>query len=85
MSFRASLEPEAVRHVHGLPGEVLDELIRLMARICEDPFDAVLSVPAARGDPYRRMAEIGDGRGFAEFKVDEQAWVVRVYAVAWTG
>jgi hypothetical protein len=30
------------------------------------------------------MAEIG-GRGFVEFRVDEQAALVRIYAVSWIG
>ena len=35
-------------------------------------------------DPADRVAEFGD-QGFVEFRVDEQAALVRIYAVAWTG
>jgi hypothetical protein len=82
VTFRAWLEPSAVRQVHGLPGEALDELVRLMARVCDDPYDAVLSLPVRPGDPSERMAEIAS-RGFVEFRIDEQAHLVRIYAVAW--
>jgi hypothetical protein len=84
VTYRAWLEPTAVRQVHGLPSEALDEIVRLLARICDDPYDSVASVPLRPGDPSRRMAEIG-GRGFVEFRVDEQAALVRIYAVAWIG
>jgi hypothetical protein len=84
VTYRAHLEPVAVRHVHGLPPGVLDELVRLLARVCDDPWDTVVSVPARPGDPSDRMAEFG-GHGFVEFQVDEAAGLVRVFAVAWTG
>jgi hypothetical protein len=85
VTFRAWVEENAVRQIHGVPDEALDELIRLMARICDDPYDAVLSLPVRPGDLSERMAEIADGRGFVEFRVDEQARLVRIYALAWIG
>lgn len=85
MTFRAWLEPAAVRQVHDLPDEALNELVRLMARICGDPYDAMLSLPVRPGDLSERMADIADGRGFIEFRVDEQASLVRIYALAWIG
>lgn len=85
MTFRAWLEEAAVRQVHGLPGKALDDLVRLMARICDDPYDAVLSLPVRPGDPAERMAEIAGGLGFVEFRIDEQAHLVRIYALAWIG
>ncbi len=85
MTYRASVEPGAVRQVHGLPGEALDELVRLLARICGDPYDAVLSAPSLPGDLTERVAALGGGRGFVEFRVDEEAGLVRVSALAWTG
>lgn len=84
MTYRAWLAPVAVQQVHGLPPEVLDGLVRLLARVCDDPFDAVSSAQARPGDPARRVAELGES-GFVEFLVDEGAGVVRVYAVAWIG
>lgn len=44
----------------GIPDEELDELVRVTARICEDPYNRLYSV-AVRGDnPSQRMAELGD-------------------------
>jgi hypothetical protein len=85
VTYRASIEPQAVRQVHALPGKAFDDLVRLLARICDDPYDAVLSAPTGPGDPSERVAEFGGGRGFAEFRVDEPAGLVRVTAVAWVG
>ena len=84
MSFRAWLAPVAVRQVHGLPDQVIDELVRLLARICEAPYDMVVSAPVRPGDLSKRVAELGE-HGFVEFLVDEDAALVRVYAVAWVG
>lgn len=84
MSYRAHLEAAAVRQVHGLPDEALNEIVRLLARVCDDPYDAVLSAPFTGADLSRRVADVG-GRGFLEFLVDEEAGLVRVYAVAWIG
>jgi hypothetical protein len=84
VTFRAWLEPAAVKQVHGLPDEALGEIVRLMARICDDPYDAVLSLPVRPGDPSERMAEV-TGRGFVEFRVDEHAGLLRIYALAWIG
>lgn len=55
-----------------------------MARICEDPYDRLLSVAVSGGHPEARMAEFGD-LGFIEFEVDETARLVRVYALVWIG
>jgi len=35
-------------------------------------------------DGFRRMAELGD-HGFIEFLVDENAGMIRVYYLVWTG
>lgn len=84
MTYRAWIEPDAVRQVHGIPDDVFTELVRLLARVCDDPYDAVLSA-ARPGGPSRRVAELGGGRGFVEFRVDEEAGLVRVSALAWIG
>lgn len=84
MSYRPWLEEMALRQMGGLPSEVLDVLTRAMVRICEDPYDRVLSMPVREDDPCERMAELGD-LGFIEFRVDEAARLVRVYALVWIG
>lgn len=52
----------------GLPDDAFDALARLLSRICEDPYDRLLSV-AVTDDGRERMAELGDA-GFLTFAVD---------------
>jgi hypothetical protein len=84
VSYRPWLEEQALRQMSGLPGEALDTLARTTARICEDPYDRLLSMAVRDDDPTERMAELGE-EGFIEFKVDEAARLVRVYALVWLG
>jgi hypothetical protein len=83
VSYRPVLAETALRTMGGLPDDALDAIIRLVARICLDPADRMLSMPLA-GRPGARVAELGD-EGFLEFDVDEQARLVRIYTVAWIG
>jgi hypothetical protein len=69
--------------MRGLPSEAVDTLVQTLARICDDPYDPVFSVPAPPV-PGRRVADLGDF-GFIEFTVDEAAGLVRVYHLVWTG
>jgi hypothetical protein len=46
VSYRPYLESGALRQMHGLPEQGFDMLVTLLARICDDPFDPVFSVPA---------------------------------------
>ena len=82
MSFRARLEPSALRQMNGLPAGAFDLLVTLLARICEDPYDAVFSSPT--GVARRRVADLADS-GFIVFAVDEKAHLVRVFDLVWTG
>jgi len=84
VNYRPWLEDRALRQMGGLPSGVLDALTRAMARICEDPYDRLLSMPVRDDDPRERMAELGDF-GFIEFRVDEAAGLVRVYTLVWVG
>jgi hypothetical protein len=43
----------------GLPDDALDLLTRTLARICDDPYDRLVSMPAG-DDPRERMAELGE-------------------------
>lgn len=84
MTYRPWLAEQALRQMGGLPAEALDVLVRTMARICDDPYNRMLSMPVRDDNPSERMAELGDS-GFIEFEVDEQAGLVRVYALVWVG
>jgi hypothetical protein len=84
VSYRPWLEKQALQQMSGLPAEALDLLVRATARICADPYDRLLSVAVSDDNPQERMAEFGD-LGFIEFKVDEAAQLIRIYAVVWVG
>jgi hypothetical protein len=84
VTYRPWLEEQALLQVGGLPTEALDDLVRTMARICDDPYNRVFSMPVRDDSPAERMAEFGDS-GFIEFVVDEAAGLVRVYALVWAG
>ena len=84
MSYRAHLEERALRQMGGFPAEALDVLVRVLARICEDPYDRLFSRAVRNDDPRERMAELGD-LGFVEFRVDETAGLVRVLTLVWAG
>lgn len=83
MTYRAHLEGRALRQMNGLPDDALDTLVRVLARICDDPYDPVFSSPAPPV-PGRRAADLDD-RGFIEYLVDEDGGLVRVYHLVWTG
>jgi hypothetical protein len=68
VSYRPWLEEQALRQMSGLPDEALDTLARTMGRICEDPYDRLLSMAVRGDDSTERMAELGEA-GFTEFKV----------------
>lgn len=83
MSYRPRLQPAVLRQMEGLPDGALGTLVRVLARVCDDPYERLHSAPL-RNRPDRRMAELGDF-GFIEFEVDEDAGLIRVYRLVWTG
>jgi len=82
VSYRPHLESGALRQPHGLADHAFEMLVTLLARICDDPYDPVLSAPT--GVPRRRVADVGDF-GFIVFAVDETAGLIRVIDLVWTG
>ena len=82
MSYRPHLESGALRQMHGLPYHAFGMLVTLLARVCDDPYDLVLSAPT--GVPRRRVADVSDF-GFIVFAVDETAGLIRVFDLVWTG
>jgi hypothetical protein len=81
VSYRPALEESVLQQMRGLPSEAFDMLVRLLVRVCDDPYDRLFSAPAGEG---KRMAELGD-YGFITFGVDEDAGLIRVYDLVWTG
>ena len=84
MSYRPWLGEQVLRQMRGMPAEGFDLLVQVLALICEDPYDRLVSRDLRAGDPTRRMAELGDF-GFVEFLVDDAAQLVRVVTLVWTG
>jgi hypothetical protein len=82
VSYWPHLESGALRQLHGLPDHAFEMLVTLLARICDDPYDPVLSAPT--GVPRRRVADVGDF-GFIVLAVDETAGLIRVFDLVWTG
>jgi hypothetical protein len=83
VTYRPRLEQAVLRQMPGLPSDAFDLLVRALARICDDPYDRLLSMPAGK-DPHERMAELDDS-GFIVFTVDDDAGLIRVYGLVWIG
>lgn len=73
-----------LRQMTGLPGDGFDTLVRVLARVCDDPYDRVHSAPVS-ADGRRRLAELGDDSGFIVFDVNEDEGLVRVFELVWSG
>jgi len=76
VTYRPRLEQPVLRQMPGLPEDAFGLLIRTLARIFDDPYDRLFSMPTGK-DPRERMAELGDS-GFIVFTVDDDAELVRV-------
>jgi len=83
VSYRPHLEARVLRQMRGLPDDAFDTLVRVLARVCADPYDRLFSVPVTMDD-RERMAELGDS-GFVTFTVDEDQGLVHVLDLVWTG
>jgi len=83
VTFRPWLDRPVLGQMIGLPADAFDILTRTLARICNDPYDRLFSMPTGE-DSRERMAELGDS-GFIIFTVDDEAGLVRVYDLVWVG
>lgn len=83
MSYQPRLSPKALSKLGGFPSDALTELARVIGRVCEDPYDALVSLPRS-DDPTQRWATFGSA-GFVELYVDDEAKTVTVDDLAWTG
>jgi hypothetical protein len=82
VNYRPWLDGEALRQMGGLPPDAFDVLIQTVARICENPYDRLISMAVRDVDPQERMAELGDA-GFIQFTVDEAVGLIRIYDLVW--
>jgi hypothetical protein len=83
VSYRPHLEKRVLRQMRGLPDDAFDTLVRILARVCADPYDRLFSVGVTT-DGRERMAELDDS-GFITFTVDEDHGLVRVLDLVWAG
>lgn len=83
MRYTPKLSQRALGKLGGFPADALGELVRLMSRVCEDPYDVLHSVPVG-DDPADRWAAFGEA-GLVELTVDESAMTVTVEDLAWAG
>ncbi len=54
MTYRPRLEQPVLRQMPGLPDDAFDLLVRTLARICDDAYDRLFSLPTGK-DPRERM------------------------------
>ena len=52
VTYRPRLEQPVLRQMPGLPDDAFDLLVRMLARICDDPYDRLFSLPTGK-DPAR--------------------------------
>ena len=45
MSYRPHLEARVLRQMRGLPDDAFDTLVRVLARVCGDPYDRARAPP----------------------------------------
>jgi hypothetical protein len=83
VSYRPALELPVLQQMTGLPAEGFELLVRVLVRVCDDPYDRVHSAPLS-ADGRSRLAELADS-GFIVLEVDEAARLVRVHELVWTG
>ncbi|MEO5878297.1 MAG: hypothetical protein ABIS86_11335 [Streptosporangiaceae bacterium] len=79
------MAPRAVAQLGGFPVEALTALARRVGRVCEDPYDAVVSNQQGV-DRTDRWAMFGDrDQGFFQFSVRDDILAVVVVDVTWAG
>jgi hypothetical protein len=83
VTYRPRLEQPVLRQMPGLPGDAFDLLVQTLARICDDPHDRLLSMPA--GKTRVSVWPSSATGGFIVFTVDDDAGLVRVYGLVWIG
>lgn len=85
MIYRATLTGRALSEFHDLSArpDIYAVLIERVTRLTEAPWDA-WAVPADGDEPAFRQTRFGD-HGLLSFRVDEQAEVLIIFSIIWTG
>ena len=83
MNWRAVLDPASLLRMRGLPADAWDVLIRTL-RGSATTLMTRCSARLRLRFPGKRVADLGDF-GFIEFIIDEDAALIRVVGLVWTG
>lgn len=81
MSHRVELHASALAQIGGLPPPAFDALVTSLAKAADNPWDALT---LAAEPPAFRQVVFGD-HGLVSFYVDDDARVLRVFDITWTG
>lgn len=81
MNYRVELHAAALAQMKGLPPEAFDALVTTLADIAPAPWDAM---PMRTEEPEFRQAVFGTF-GLVSFYVDQDAEIIRVFDITWTG
>jgi hypothetical protein len=82
VSYRPVLSERALGQLGGFPTDALTALGQVMAVVCDNPYDPLVTVPT--DDPMFRRADFG-GNGFVTFLVLDDTATVRITDVTWAG
>jgi hypothetical protein len=82
VTYRPDLSERALGQLGGFPSDALGALAGVMAAVCEDPYDPLLTM--ATDDPQVRRCDFG-GHGFATYLIIDDVQVVRVVDIIWAG
>ncbi|SEG70384.1 hypothetical protein SAMN04489712_109166 [Thermomonospora echinospora] len=82
MTYKPFLAERALAQLGGFPVDALGALAQVMAVVCEDPRDPLVTLPT--DDPEIRRAPFG-GHGLVTFLIVEPAQVVRITDITWVG
>jgi hypothetical protein len=81
VSYRPDLSERALRQLGGFPSDALGELSKIVAVICDDPYDLRT---AATDDPLVRRVDFG-GHGFVTYLILDDVYVLRITDILWAG
>ncbi len=82
MTYRVQLHTEALNQMGNLPESALTQLLRTMAHLADNPWDAIFA--DGSGKSAHRLSIFGE-IGMVEFQLDEPNQVLWIHKVVWAG
>jgi hypothetical protein len=83
MTYQVEFEGGALVQLDGLPAAAFDALVKRIAALVREPWDADLV--AAAGGPAHRQVTFGEDYGLLSFRVDDRAELISIFDIAWVG